>query len=156
VLLRTAYLLTGSHADAEELVQAALVKAVPHWKRVADRPEPYVRQVLARESVTRWRRRRWRGTSTSALLERGLDGSDVDHREVLRRALDSLPPRQRVVVVLRYYEDLTEKETAGVVGIAVGTVRSQARDGVARLRRLLPDLDGDGEPSAVAAAPPPR
>ena len=59
-LLRTAYLLTGSHADAEDLVQTALVKVVPHWRRIADRPEPYVRQVLARESVSRWRRRRWR------------------------------------------------------------------------------------------------
>ncbi|MFC6345446.1 sigma factor, partial [Nocardioides hankookensis] len=63
-LLRTAYLLTGTHEDAEDLVQVALVKAVPHWKRIADHPEPYVRKILARESVSRWRRRRWREVHT--------------------------------------------------------------------------------------------
>jgi RNA polymerase sigma-70 factor (sigma-E family) len=144
-LLRTAYLLTGNHADAEDLVQAALVKTVPHWRRIADRPEPYVRQVLARESVSRWRRRRWRETPTSDLPERHADGPDLDQREALRRALDVLAPRQRAVIVLRYYEDLTEQETATALGIAVGTVKSQARDGLARLRGLLPGLDEDDE-----------
>jgi RNA polymerase sigma-70 factor (sigma-E family) len=156
-LLRTAYLLTGSHADAEDLVQVALVKVVPHWKRIADRPEPYVRQVLARESVSRWRRRRWRETSTGQQQERAATVPDVDQRLALRQALGSLAPRQRAVIVLRYYEDLTEKETASVLGIAVGTVKSQARDGLARLRVLLPDLEVDGDPvSAAAGAPPPR
>jgi RNA polymerase sigma-70 factor (sigma-E family) len=156
-LLRTAYLLTGSHADAEDLVQVALVKTVPHWRRIADRPEPYVRQVLARESISRWRRRRWREPATAVLPERPVVGPDVDRRLVLERALGALPPRQRAVIVLRYYEDLTEKETASVLGIAVGTVKSQARDGLARLRVLLPDLDEDDEPvSAVAGASPPR
>jgi RNA polymerase sigma-70 factor (sigma-E family) len=155
-LLRTGYLLTGSHADAEDLVQTALVKVVPHWTRIADRPEPYVRQVLARESVTRWRRRRWRETPTELLPERRIDGPDLDQREALRRALDTLAPRQRAVIVLRYYEDLTEKETAAVLGIAVGTVKSQARDGLAQLLRLLPDLDEDGDLTAVAAGRPTR
>ena len=155
-LLRTAYLLTGSHADAEDLVQVALVKVVSQWGRIAGWPEPYVRQVLARESVTRWRRRRWRETATDRPPERAAPGPDLDQREALRRALDALPPRQRAVVVLRYYEDLTETETASVLGIAVGTVKSQARDGLARLRRLLPDLDRDGEITAVAAGRPPR
>jgi RNA polymerase sigma-70 factor (sigma-E family) len=147
-LLRTAYLLTGSHADAEDLVQVALVKSVPHWKRIADRPEPYVRQVLARESASRWRRRRWRETTTDELPERAHAGSDVDSRLALRDALASLAPRQRAVIVLRYYEDLTEKDTAAVLGIALGTVKSQARDGLARLRGLLPDLDVDDDPVA--------
>jgi RNA polymerase sigma-70 factor (sigma-E family) len=156
-LLRTAYLLTGSHADAEDLVQVALVKVVPHWKRIADRPEPYVRQVLARESITRWRQRRWREFSTLDLPEHRQPMPDLDQRVTLRRALGALPPRQRAVIVLRYYEDLTEKETASVLGVAVGTVKSQARDGLARLHTLLPDLDVDGDPvSAAAGAPPPR
>ena len=156
-LLRTAYLLTGSHADAEDLVQTALVKCVPQWKQLADRPEPYVRQVLARESISRWRRRRWRETSRDVLPEQAATAPDLDQRETLRQALGTLPPRQRAVIVLRYYEDLTEKETASVLGIAVGTVKSQARDGLARLRELLPDLEADGDPlSAAAGARPPR
>lgn len=155
-LLRTAYLLTGGHADAEDLVQVALVKSVPHWKRIAHRPEPYVRQVLARESVSRWRRRRWRETATGVLPEHAESGPDLDQREALRRALGSLAPRQRAVIVLRYYEDLTEMETASVLGIAVGTVKSQARDGLGRLRELLPDLDVDEPVIASAAARPPH
>jgi RNA polymerase sigma-70 factor (sigma-E family) len=152
-LLRTAYLLTGSHADAEDLVQAALVMCVPHWPRIADRPEPYVRQVLARESVSRWRRRRWRETAIGELPEHAGDGPDLDQRETLRRALDALAPRQRAVIVLRYYEDLTEKETASVLGIAVGTVKSQARDGLGALRRLLPDLEANGDPVGAGQRP---
>ena len=103
-LLRTAYLLTGSHADAEDLVQAALISCVPKWKRIADRPEPYVRQVLARESVSRWRSRRWREQHVAAVPERTSDASDVDGRIALRQALMALAPRQRAVIVLRYYE----------------------------------------------------
>ena len=132
-LLRTAYLLTGSHQDAEDLVQVALIKAVPHWKRIADQPEPYVRKILARESVSRWRRRRWREVPSDDLPETPVDGPAEDRVE-LQRALARLAPRQRAVIVLRYYEDLTEAETARVLGISVGTVKSQARDALARLR----------------------
>jgi RNA polymerase sigma-70 factor (sigma-E family) len=132
-LLRTAYLLTGSRDDAEDLVQVALIKAVPHWKRIADHPEPYVRKILARESVSRWRRRRWRELPSDELPETHIDGPAEDRVE-LQRALGRLAPRQRAVIVLRYYEDLTEVETARVLGISVGTVKSQARDALARLR----------------------
>ncbi|WP_134765884.1 SigE family RNA polymerase sigma factor [Nocardioides sp. 1609] len=152
-LLRTAYLLTGSHADAEDLVQAALVKAVPHWRRIADHPEPYVRTILARESVSRWRRRRWREVAAAVLPDRGVPDADVAEREDLRRALLSLAPRQRAVIVLRYLEDLTERETAETLGIAVGTVKSQARDGLAALRRLLPDLDADPSVDLLTGRP---
>ncbi|MBB6626196.1 SigE family RNA polymerase sigma factor [Nocardioides sp. KIGAM211] len=143
-LLRTAYLLTGSHDDAEDLVQVALVKAVPHWGRIAHHPEPYVRTILARESVSRWRRRRWREVPTEVLPDRvappGVDRSDgLD----LRAALALLAPRQRAVVVLRYYEDLTERQTADALGVSVGTVKSQARDALARLRTLVPGLDDE-------------
>jgi RNA polymerase sigma-70 factor (sigma-E family) len=132
-LLRTAYLLTGSNEDAEDLVQVALLKAVPKWARIADHPEPYVRQILARESVTRHRRRRWREVTTADLPETAVEGESLD-KEALRQALLTLAPRQRAVIVLRYYEDLTERQTAEVLGISVGTVKSQARDALARLR----------------------
>ena len=132
-LLRTAYLLTGHREDAEDLVQVALVKAVPHWARIAGDPEPYVRKILARESISRWRRRRWREVHTDAVPEGAVEGPG-DDRLVLRAALAGLAPRQRAVIVLRYYEDLTEAETARVLGISVGTVKSQARDALARLR----------------------
>ncbi|GAA4720211.1 SigE family RNA polymerase sigma factor [Nocardioides conyzicola] len=132
-LLRTAYLLTGSHEDAEDLVQVALIKAVPHWRRIADHPEPYVRKVLARESISRWRRRRWREVPTDQVPETSVEGPAADRVE-LQRALGRLAPRQRAVIVLRYYEDLTEAETARVLGISVGTVKSQARDALVRLR----------------------
>lgn len=139
-LLRTAYLLTGQHADAEDLVQLALVKAVPHWRRISDDPEPYVRKVLAREATNRWRRRRWREVSTDVLPEPAGgpgDPTDPTDREVLRQALMRLSPRQRAVVVLRYFDDLTEQQTAEVLGIGLGTVKSHGRDAMARLRELV-------------------
>ena len=145
-LLRTAYLLTGSHADAEDLVQATLLKVVPRWARIADRPEPYVRQVLARESISRWRSRRWRERYVGTVPERAVASAGSEDRLTLRQALMSLPPRQRAVIVLRYYEDLTEKETAAQLGIAVGTVKSQARDALEGLRRLVPDLEPEDVP----------
>lgn len=133
-LVRTAYLLTGNAEDAEDLVQAALIKAVPKWGRIADDPEPYVRAILARESVNRWRRRRWREIASDALPETHAVEVDVAGRESLRTALASLAPRQRAVIVLRYYEDMTERQTAEALGISVGTVKSQCRDALARLR----------------------
>lgn len=142
-LLRTAYLLTGHHADAEDLVQAALIKAVPHWRRIADHPEPYVRRILARESVSRWRRRRWREVSSAELPETAQLDADVAANEDLRRALASLAPRQRAVIVLRYFEDLSVAETADALGIASGTVTSQTRDALRVLRERLPALDDD-------------
>lgn len=141
-LLRTAYLLTGHHQDAEDLVQVALVKVVPTWSRIADDPEPYVRKVLVHESVSRWRRRRWREIHTDRLPDAATEGPGAD-RVALQQALALLAPRQRAVVVLRYYEDLTERETATVLGISVGTVKSQARDALSRLRGLAPDLRDD-------------
>ena len=139
-LLRTAYLLTGPHQDAEDLVQVALVKAVPHWKKIAESPEPYVRKILAREAISRWRGRRWREVSSEHLPEVEAAADDATGREAMRVALMQLAPRQRAVVVLRYYEDLTERQTAETLGISVGTVKSQARDALARLRELVPDL----------------
>ena len=141
-LLRTAYLLTGNDADAEDLVQTTLLKAVPAWARILDHPEPYVRRILARESVSRHRRRRWREVATADVPETAVVADPTD-KESLRRSLLTLAPRQRAVIVLRYYEDLTERETAEVLGISVGTVKSQTRDALARLR--LPGVVATGE-----------
>jgi RNA polymerase sigma-70 factor (sigma-E family) len=138
-LLRTAYLLTGNHQDAEDLVQTALLKAVPRWGRVREH-EPYVRRILVHESVSRWRRRRWRETTTDRLPEPTTSAVDPDDRLVLREALAALAPRQRAVIVLRYFDDLTEVQTAELLGVSVGTVKSQSRDALRRLRTLLPDL----------------
>lgn len=149
-LLRTAYLLTGHRQDAEDLVQTALIKVVPHWDRLSGDPEAYVRRVIAREHVSRWRRRRWREVITDVLPDVPVAAeSGVDHDEVLelRAVLAALSPRQRAVLVLRYYEDLTEAQTADALGISVGTVKSHARDALARLRTTPP------EPPATRAAP---
>jgi len=139
-LLRTAYLLTGDHHDAEDLLQQTLVRAVGAWGRSDGDPEPYVRTILVRQNVSRWRVRRWRELTTDQLPERPAGGPDPDDRVLLHRALGTLAPRQRAVIVLRYFEDLTEAQTAEALGIAVGTVKSQARDALRRLRKVLPDL----------------
>jgi RNA polymerase sigma-70 factor (sigma-E family) len=141
-LLRTAYLLTGNHQDAEDLVQTALVKAVPKWGRLREH-EPYVRRILVNESVSSWRRGRWRETPVPEVRDEPTPGYDVEQKVVLRRALAQLAPRQRAVIVLRYFDDLTEAQTADALGVAVGTVKSQARDALTRLRTLVPDLDGE-------------
>ena len=93
-LLRTAYLLTGNHHDAEDLVQSALIKVVPKWKRIKDRPEPYVRQVLARDSVSRWRGRRWREVSTDVVPE-------ATHHDSTDRIESARGPAQAVAAAAR-------------------------------------------------------
>lgn len=134
-LTRTAYLLTGHHHDAEDLVQCALMKAVGVWKRIEDSPDAYVRRIMVNENVSRWRRHRGREVVVEAVPDRGPSVEDEpDDVLMLLDALAGLAPRQRAVVVLRYYEDLTERETAELLGVAVGTVKSQARDALARLR----------------------
>jgi len=143
-LLRTAYLLTGQAQDAEDLVQTTLIKVVPQWRRIRDDPEPYVRRVLVNANVSRWRRRRWREQTTDVLPDVLLHEPDGAELIAVRDALRSLAPRQRAVLVLRYYEGLSEAEIAATLGIAPGTVKSQARDGLARLRESLPAEDGAG------------
>jgi len=150
-LVRTAYLLCGDAHLAEDLVQSALVKAVGHWRRIGDNPEPWLRKVIVNDHISRWRRHKGREVLVDQVPERtALAGArDLD----LATALAMLAPRQRAVIVLRYYEDLTEQETARVLGVAVGTVKSQNRDALARLRALVPDLiDGD-EPATRTVSP---
>jgi RNA polymerase sigma-70 factor (sigma-E family) len=155
-LLRTAYLLTGDWGLAEDLLQTALAKTWVHWHEVRDKDaaEAYVRQTMSRTFATWWRRR-WRGETPSDVLPEptGTDPwNDVDAKHLLRRALAELPPRQRAIVVLRFYEDLTEPQVAAVLGCSVGTVKSTVSRALGRLRTcgLLSDA-GYGDPAASAA-----
>jgi RNA polymerase sigma-70 factor (sigma-E family) len=135
-LQRTAFLLTGDWGRAEDLLQSVLVKALRHWPRVsAGSPEAYVRTALARSAVSSWRRR-WNGEVPSAALPEGTRDAwpDVDRRQVIFDALRQLPPRQRAVIVLRFYEDLTETAVAEALGVSVGTVKSQSAKALQRLR----------------------
>jgi RNA polymerase sigma-70 factor (sigma-E family) len=144
-LCRGAFLLTGDRHLAEDLVQTALAKVAGRWDRIVAKgdPTPYVRTVIVRTAIA-WRRRRWHGeVPTSPLPEEA--GADrvgaVDGRERLRHALLLVPRRQRAALVLRFYEDLSEAETARVMGCSVGTVKSQTAKGLTRLRSLL-DQEG--------------
>ncbi|MEU1195858.1 SigE family RNA polymerase sigma factor [Streptomyces sp. NPDC005813] len=137
-------LVGGDRHRAEDLLQEALVKLWFVWPKIADEaPEAYVRTVLAR-SAARSARRRWWGENPVAqvpeLAEDGDVSASVVERSRLEAALAQLPPRQRAAVVLRYYQDLPEKQVAEALGCPVGTARSHASRGVARLRRLLADV----------------
>ena len=158
-LLRTAYLLTGHRADAEDLLQTALARCVPAWHRITGDPEPYVRTVLVRENVTRWRRRRWREVSTDLVAETvgaAVQDPSVPDRVVLAHALALLPPRQRAAVVLRHVEGLPEREVATLMGCSVGTVKSQTHAGLSRLRSILGDDQAAPGRSAGSVAAPAR
>jgi RNA polymerase sigma-70 factor (sigma-E family) len=139
-LTRTAYLLTHDHQLAEDLVQTALFKAASAWDRIEGAPEPYVRRILYTENVSRWRRRRVVELFRPGHDEPAPPGDDPDVHVSLERALRELTLRQRTVLVLRYYEDLTEVETARVLGIGLGTVKSVHRQALVRLRAVAPDL----------------
>ncbi len=133
-LLRTAYLLTRDHALAEDLLQTALAKAWFSWGRIERDPEPYVRKILVNTYVSWWRRK-WNGEQAHAEPpEPEPVREDVDGRHDLWVAMGRLPRRQRAVIVLRFVEDLTEAETARLLGVATGTVKSQTSKALANLR----------------------
>jgi RNA polymerase sigma-70 factor (sigma-E family) len=136
-LQRTAYLFTGDWLLAEDLLQTALARAYPRWDRIVrDDPEAYVRRVIV-NTWSSWWRRKWRGeTPTGQLPDRvGSDPyAEADRRDAVRRALARLPLRQRAVVVLRFHEDMSEAQVAAILGISVGTVKSQASKALAKLR----------------------
>ncbi|MEU1515391.1 SigE family RNA polymerase sigma factor [Streptomyces sp. NPDC005811] len=143
-LLRTAVLLSGGDRHAgEDLLQNALAKAAGRWHRI-DEPEAYVRQVLYRQQVSRWRLKwRRREVSVAEPPEPGADpdgSSAADLRLLMRAALSRLTARQRTVLVLRYFEDLPEADVARILGCSVGTVRSTTHRSLARLRSLAPEL----------------
>ena len=141
-LYRTAYLLAGDHAGAEDLLQSAFAKLYLSWDRVRDHGalDGYVRRIMVNEHNSLWRRA-WkrRERSSDTLPETGApDTYDDGTGGALWSYVQTLPPRQRAVVVLRYYEDLTEAETADVLGVSVGTVKSQASRALAGLRARAP------------------
>ncbi|RKN46910.1 SigE family RNA polymerase sigma factor [Streptomyces hoynatensis] len=141
-LVRTAYLLTGDRHLAEDVVQSTLAKAYRSWPRVcrSDNPDAYVRRMLVTCHRDRFRKRRVAEHLTDIPPEEATAQDDMaraDEREVLARALAGLPKRQRAVVVLRYWEDLSEPEVARALGCSVGTVKSQAAKALAKLRVLL-------------------
>ena len=145
-LLRTAFLLTGDQGMAEDLVQTALEKTLRRWSRGGEPAslEAYVRRVMYREQVTRWRRRRVVEVPAAQLPEWRLDSHGDDTMEdhlVLQRALQEIGRRQRAVLVLRYFEDLSEQQVADVLGISLGTVKSQAHRGLVRLREAFGGLE---------------
>lgn len=133
----TAYLLTRDHGLAEDLVQTALARSWRVWRRIQGDPEPYVRRVLVNAFASSRRRRWWGEEPTEDVPDdaaRNDDFASVDARVGLWEALGRLPPGQRAVVVLRYVEDLPEREVAALLGCSSGTVKSQASKALARLR----------------------
>ena len=134
-LVRTAYLLTGDWQRAEDLLQTALMRCYGRWSRIDDH-EAYVRRTLV-VTYAGWRRRRWIGETPAEMPDTLAvpDRTDAagDRTDVVR-LLATLPPRQRAVLVLRFYEDMTEAEVAHTLGIAVGTVKSQTARALDRLR----------------------
>ena len=140
-LYRTAYLLLGDRAEAEDLVQTALAKTYAAWPKVRDvhAAPGYARTVLVNTASSWFRKRSWRNERPTAVLPDLVDEHDPSDRPALMSALAVLPPRQRAVVVLRYYEDLSVAQAASALGVSEGTVKSQTSDALARLRTLLGD-----------------
>jgi RNA polymerase sigma-70 factor (sigma-E family) len=155
-LLRSAYLLCGGDRQAaEDLLQDVLERMYPKWRRIKGEPEGYARAALANAAANRWRRkgRRVAEAPLEAAADRGVAGPEraVTNRDLVIRGLAALPPRTRAVLVLRYFDDLSEAEAAAALGCGVGTVKSQTSRGLARLRELLPQQD-DTLPSVLQAA----
>jgi RNA polymerase sigma-70 factor (sigma-E family) len=144
-LMRTAFLLTGEQHAAEDLVQSTLERVYTAWRRVgaADDPEAYVRRVMINAHARKHRRRLREFLAPkddSGLVREVVDTGDriaqADDRSALLKALAQLPARQREAVVLRYWEDLTETQAAEAMGCSVGTVKSNAAKGIAKLRAI--------------------
>jgi RNA polymerase sigma-70 factor (sigma-E family) len=149
-LMRAAIALAGSRPDGEDLLQAALERLLRNYRRVDSDAEGYLRRTLYNLAADGWRRRgvarHWQ--PVVAAPEERADGTDaVDIRDTLVRLLAQLPPRQRVVVVLRYWEQLSEAETAAFLGCSRGSVKAAASRGMSRLRELA------SAPAAEAARP---
>ncbi|WP_243709540.1 SigE family RNA polymerase sigma factor [Micromonospora sp. 15K316] len=164
-LLRTAYLLAGDWATAEDLLQTALTKTYLAWRRLGgiEAVEPYARRVLVNTS-TSWWRRRWHGERPTEVLPEQAGADEIQRqldRDLLWRHLRALPNRQRAVLVLRFYEDMSEAQTAALLGISAGTVKSQTARALATLRRRLGaeaalDLAAERTAEPARPSPPPR
>ncbi|MFF5264658.1 SigE family RNA polymerase sigma factor [Actinomadura viridis] len=140
-LMRLAYVLSGDQHAAEDLLQSVLARTAARWRHIRQDPEGYARRAMYNEQINRWRRRA-RESVVAVVPDRGVGdrSEEVELRLALERALLALPPRKRVVLVLRYFEDLPEAQVAHILGCSVGTVRSQAHKAIARLREMVPEL----------------
>jgi RNA polymerase sigma-70 factor (sigma-E family) len=139
-LFRVAYALTGNQHAAEDLLQTALAKTFAKWSRISSDAEGYVKRILYRDWISLWRWRSRRPETpvpTPPDRARGDGADETILRLVLRDALLSLPPRQRAVIVLRYLDDLGEREVAEILGCSPGTVASQASRALSKLRRTV-------------------
>ena len=140
-LYRTAYLLLGDRELAEDLAQTALAKTYAAWSRIDDRAAApaYARRTLINTASSWFRKKGWRNELPTSTMPESAYALDPSTRPAVITALSQLPPRQRAVVVLRYYEDLSVAETADVLGCSPGTVKSQTFEAFAKLRVLLGD-----------------
>jgi RNA polymerase sigma-70 factor (sigma-E family) len=143
-LLRTAYLLTGDRGHAEDVVQTALLQVARKWRRIRGEPTPYARRAVVNLAKNRWRDRSRRPRESATDVEPGhasLESleADVLLQQVLLPAVTHLPVRQRAVLVLRYFQDLSVEQTADVLGCSVGTVKSQTHHALTKLREALGD-----------------
>ncbi|HKD97712.1 MAG TPA: SigE family RNA polymerase sigma factor [Micromonosporaceae bacterium] len=146
-LLRSAYMLTGDQHLAEDLVQSALARTHQSWARLTDpaNAEAYTRKVMYHLQVSWWRRNRVPESMTDTSPEPRPTGgpgeaTGLTNRMTIQSALLKLSTKQRAVLILRFFEDRTEVETAEVLGVAVGTVKSQTAKALARLRAVAPEL----------------
>lgn len=142
-LLRTAYLLSGDWHRAEEIVSTTVVKLYTKWRKIAaaGNPDAYVRKIVVRVWLDETRRPWRREQPTEALPELAMDESIADptaYRADLRRLLDLMPARQRAVLVLRFYDDLSVEQTAGILGCSQGAVKTLTARALEAIRRLLP------------------
>jgi RNA polymerase sigma-70 factor (sigma-E family) len=139
-LLRAAQAMTGNLADAEDLLQATLVKAYQSWERIDDQAalDTYVRRVMVNTHISGWRRQRVDEYPTDEIPDSPMaeDATrDSDLHDVVQRAIDRLPRQMRAAVMLRFYDDMTEPEVAAALGVSVGTVKSTVARAVAKLRK---------------------
>ena len=143
-LVQRAYLVTGDHGRAEDLVQSSLERMHKNWRQV-DVPDAYALRVMMNLAISNGRRRRFLEIPVLRTPEVAAadSTSGIEVREQVWQALRHLPVRMRAVLVLRYLDDLSESETARILGCGAGTVKSQTSRGLARLRQVIPDLAGD-------------
>ncbi len=161
---RSALLIAGDVQLAEDLVQETLVRIAQKWQRLERRgdPDAYAHRVLHNLAIDAWRRRQRRPQEVAS-IPAPLEGREpsqgepadigTERRILMAEALARLTPKQRAVLVLRFYEDLTEVQTAVTLGCSPNTVKSQARQALARLRELAPDLLADLDGSSEVARP---
>jgi RNA polymerase sigma-70 factor (sigma-E family) len=144
-VVRLAYALTGDLGHAEDIAQSAFARAYASWLRVrrADDPDAYLRQIVINENRKRFRKRRVTEHLSATPPDAAAGDASCDDRHALLSALGALAPRQRAVVVLRYWLDLSEAETAAALNCSVGTVKSQASKGLAALRASTVLAEGE-------------